>query len=184
MKRAHAVLLSVFMCGCSSQPVHSPYDPLTQARIRIYKGPTVYISQSETGGKSYFEASTPSLPNHTIGMPIPKNAYQDILSNFAGNFGYVPYREYSVPANKELTIVSKSVGSNNAMIGNVVIQGTPLLLCRQTEIKFTPYAGKDYDFTVMPIPFQRPECKLHLREFVTEGGELTAVPIPYTTIVP
>ena len=179
MKHVHFVSLLVLLCGCSSQPTHSPYDPLTQARIRIYKGPLVHISGVETDSKYYYSASAPSLPNRTIGMPVPKNADHDLLSSLAGNFGYVPYREYFVPANKELAIVSKSVGSNTSSIGNVVIQGEPLLLCRQTEIRFIPQAGKDYDFTVVPIPFKGPECNLRLREFVNEGGELTAVSIPY-----
>lgn len=184
MKRIYVVFLIVLIYGCSSQPTHSPYDPLTQARIRVYKGPLVHISGVETDSKYYYSASAPALPNRTIGMPIPKNADHDLLSSFAGNFGYFPYREYVVPANKPLTIVSKSVGSNTSTIGNVVIQGTPLLLCRQTEIRFIPQAGKDYDFTVIPIPFKGPECNLRLREFVTEGGELTAVPVPYTIITP
>lgn len=182
MKRVYAGLLLILIYGCSNQPVLTNYDPLTQARIRVYKGPNVYISQPVTSGRRYFDAASPSLPNHTIGMPIPKNAYQDTLSSFAGNFKYIPYREYSVPANKELTVVSFELGSNASTIGNAVIQGPALTICNQTEIRFTPQPGKDYDFTVIPIPFQGPECKLSLREFVTENGELTAVSIPYTII--
>ena len=174
------ILASLF--GCSSQPIHSSYDPLTQARIRIYKGPLVYIPGVEMNRKYPYFVSAPSLPNRTIGMPVPKNADHDFLSSLAGNFGYVPYREYTIPANKELTIVSKSVGTNTSTIGNVVIQGEPILICRQTEIRFIPQAGKDYDFAVISIPFKVPECNLRLREFVKEGGELTAVSIPYSLI--
>ena len=184
MKRIYAGLLFAFMCGCASQPVQTNYDPLTQARIRVYKGPLVHISQTMTHGRLYFDASAPSLPNRTIGMPIPKNAYTDMLARFAGHFGYVPYREYAVPANKQLTIVSELDAGNATVIGGAVFQGTPNVLCRQTAIQFTPQAGKDYDFTVVPVPFHAPECKLHLRGFVSEGGELTAVPIPYTIVTP
>lgn len=182
MKRIYIILSFALIYGCSSQPVQLTYDPLTQARIRVYKGPLVHISGVGTDSKNYYSASAPELPNRTIGMPIPQNADHDLLSSFAGNFGYSPYREYAIPANQEVTIISKSIGSNSSTIGNVYIQGSPLLLCRQTEIRFIPQAGKDYDFTVVPIPFKGPECKLRLREFVTEGGELTAIPIPYAII--
>lgn len=175
MKLIPTVLLLVLVCGCSSQPAHSSYDPLTQARIRIYnKNLLVHVSGIDmTDGKFYYSASAPAIPNHIIGMPIPKNVDRDSLASFAGNFGYVPYREYAVRANHPLTIASVNLNlSSRTSVAPV--------LCSPSTIQFVPQAGKDYDFDLISIPFQVPKCNLRLREFVTEGGELTAVPIPYT----
>jgi hypothetical protein len=110
MKRIYAGLLFALMCGCASQPVQTNYDPLTQARIRAYKGGTTYFypnaACASRNRKDGYAATDFTVPNHIVGMPIPKNAPYDksTFESISETLGYVPFNEYIVAANKALTI--------------------------------------------------------------------------------
>ena len=180
MKRIYAYLLFVLMCGCASQPVQTSYDQLTQARIRVYKGSLTFLVQDETGtpklniqATQRVQATQKTVPNHTLCMPLPKNIpHQSFLDRLAHQFGFVPYNEYTVYANESLKIVSSVVTPNDQVVDGFVFHGEPHVWCGVT-VEFMPQAGKDYDV------YFEPYCQFHLREFVTENGELAAVPISY-----
>ncbi len=187
MKHIFAGLLFILMCGCASQPVQTNYDPLTQARIRAYKGGTTYFypnaACASRNRKDGFGATDFTIPNHIVGMPIPKNApySKTTFDSISEMLGYVPFNEYIVAANKAITIQAYLILPNSSQIsgfqgGSVVtIQNPSYFTCEPVFGTFTPQAGKDYE-----VYLARPNCEFRMREIVLKNGEVTALPISYT----
>lgn len=186
MKRIYAGLLLVFMYGCASQLVQTNYDPLTQARIRAYKGGTTYFypnaACASRNRKDGYAATDFTVPNHIIGMPVPKNApyVESTFDSISKIFGYIPFNEYVIPANKALTIQTYLILPNSSQIsgfsgGSVItVQNPEYFTCEPFFGTFTPQAGKDYEVYLV-----RPSCEFRMREIVSESGEATAVSISY-----
>lgn len=186
MKRIYATLLLALMYGCASKPVHTNYDPLTQARIRAYKSGTVYFfpnaACASRNRKDGFAATDFTVPNHIVGMPIPKSSpfKKSTFDSISEMFGYVPFNEYIVAANKELTIQTYLILPNSSQISGfpggavITVQNPSYFTCRPFTGTFMPQPGKDYE-----VYLNRQECKFHLREITSVGGEVTTVPISY-----
>lgn len=199
--------LLILMAGCSSlsAPIAS-YNPETQARIRVYKGPNTMLSPDSAcsvittqtplatpdeiahvapGDKGAFAASgTGYVPNHTIGMPVPENAYDksdpSVFNAFIKQFGWVPFNEYVIPANEKLTIDSSFVQTQGgeqvgSQSGGFYMPGYSMILCKPNVGTFTPEAGKDYE-TYLDLH----NCQLYLTKIVSQKGEFIAVPMSFS----
>lgn len=170
MKRVYAYWVLVLMYGCASLPPAPPYDPGTDARIRVYKSSSItfYPDAACASGtnENLFVATSGIFRDRTIGMPGPMQK-----RGIAGSiFGIDGTNEFVIPANKKLTIAASYV------------QETPPYntLCRETLRTITPQAGKDYEvyLDVFGGNFF-PQCFLNVGEIVRVDGKLALVPIPY-----
>ncbi|WP_322026760.1 hypothetical protein [Burkholderia sp. BCC1977] len=127
------ISLCVLFAGCASHNAQSvAYDPVNDARIRVYFGVTTkffFNSTCETKarplrfGYSGTWVSKPrllNLANTTIGMPVPEDAYRY-------------YDEYVIKANQPLTI---SVHRLTGIHANIP---------EHDAGTFIPQAGRDYE---------------------------------------
>lgn len=127
-------LLALSCEGCAHVEDHdaaSAYDAATQARIRVFHGPAIYIYSGDVcepgphsaihagaGGFSYF------VPNKTIGMPRTSG-----MHSFS-------YNEYVLPAGEMATI---------KMYWQQPLANGTWDTCGPWHLLFTPQAGADYE---------------------------------------
>ena len=171
MKRVYAYLALVFlMCGCTNLPPAPPYDPGTDARIRVYKSASItfYPDAACASGtnENLFVATSGIFRDRTIGMPGPMQK-RGIVGSI---FGIDGTNEFVVPANKKLTIAASYV------------QDAPpyYTLCGETLRTITPQAGKDYEIYLDVFGGNLvPQCFLNISEIARVDGKLALVPIPY-----
>lgn len=109
MKRVYAYWVLVLMYGCTSSPPAPPYDPGTDARIRVHKSSSITFypdaaCASETN-ENRFVATSGIFRDRTIGMPGPMQK-----RGIAGSiFGPDRTNEFVVAAHKKLTIAASYI---------------------------------------------------------------------------
>ncbi|WP_081055045.1 hypothetical protein [Burkholderia diffusa] len=156
------ISLCVLFAGCASHNTQSvAYDPVNDARIRVYFGVTTKLffnSTCETTarplrfGYSGTWVSKPrllNLANTTIGMPVPEDAYRY-------------YDEYVIKAGQPLTISIHRLTGIHANIPE------------HDSGTFVPQAGKDYEaFPVLRSGYFR----LNVRRLIVEDDRVQTEPL-------
>lgn len=132
------------------------YDPMSQARIRLYgqNGKDIYIRHSfdckerkqgirenvsSTGGWAAFKAYTRLTFNASVGMP--ETAIQTYVRNHFGTYELVSYEEYVVDANRPINLHGFILGAmDSARTKPMIIEQ-----CSEATGSFKPLAGHSYE---------------------------------------
>jgi hypothetical protein len=155
-----AVMSPLFITACATNQQNSTnskviaYDPLTQARIRVFQGPAVYIHINQDKDQTCFPRDKTGAihaaaggfsmiaPSRSIGMPKTEGMPRS-------------YREFVIPAGRLVVL---------DMYWSIDTQR-----CGPLGEGFIPLAGHDYE-TRLKADFS--SCKIVLREIFQEGARV------------
>ena len=153
-----------------------PYNPLTQAQIRLYgkNGQKIYLQHSfvcdakekgirdyvsNTGGWDAFKTYTRLNFNRSEGMP--KTAIQQIaLTNEFQTYLYISYKEFLVTANEPINLHGFVMTAENS----ARTQAKVTTQCENAVASFKPQAGHAYEVLGQ---YQQGQCSFKIYDLQT-----------------
>lgn len=183
-----AALMMLSACATTQLPATSQrYDPSDSARIRLFGQngtPSIMTVQLQENKKvevnvgggvgDAFGSLLGTVKNESIGISQTENTRN--LQQGGGLLSKVFYREFVIPAGREVQVKNAFIGltnvNHNPGTGLTMIQKQGN--CSSQVVAFVPEAGKDYEVGSYK---NGPQCSVMVFEIRNRGGESVLSPV-------